>query len=95
LVLAWGRFGEIFDIVVRPTYFLDLDSFHLVWILPWGRKKTQYLERCESIGIIEYLNNFLKMLHSGEFGTCLHLSKGSVQWKLDASLVRPFHIRCL
>jgi hypothetical protein len=31
LVLPWGRLGEVLDIVVRPAYFLDLNSFHLVW----------------------------------------------------------------
>jgi hypothetical protein len=45
LILAWGRLGEIFDIVVRPTYFLDLDSFHLVWLLLWVEKILNILNQ--------------------------------------------------
>lgn len=48
LILAWGRFGEIFDIVVRPTYFLDLDSFHLVWLLLWVEKIVNILNQGKS-----------------------------------------------
>ena len=29
MIFPWGRFDEVFDIVIGAPHFLDLNSFHL------------------------------------------------------------------